>query len=469
MSSTSDPLLRESIEAQKRGDFDAMLDAAERASELAPSDMRATFRLLESLLFCGHLDRVRRTLAEVEKSAERYDRLHGKIGEFYMHCGDHQSAYRCFRRAVDLVPNNPEYLLALAGAEVAIGSRDDAEEHINEAIRLNPHEYHAYLDRAALRKQSRDENHIEDLLARLTAGARVPAGQVQLCYALAKEYEDLGDHATSFEYLKRGADTERSIINYEVEGDVAVMERLQGVFDEELLGQSVGCEDTGPIFIVGLPDSGTEFVDQILSAHSAVDSLGEISNLAYAMIHTLGRSGDKLALVDASADMDYSVLGHRYINATRSYGRPGPMLIDKTPLNFLNIGLIHLALPNAKIIHVRRDPMDACYGMYRTLFESGHLFSYDFDDIARYYVAYSQLMDHWGKVVGDAFLDIRYEDLVDDQEATSRKMIDYCGLDWEDALDVRREPAVSWRCYEAQLQPLRKYLLGKGVGGVDTA
>ncbi len=464
MSSTSDPLLRESIEAQKRGDFDAMLDAAERASELAPSDMRATFRLLESLLYCGHLDRIRRKLVELEKDADRYDRFWGKIGEFYTHCGDHESAYRCFRRVVELVPNNPEYLLALAGAEIATGYADAAEGHINKAIRLNPHEYDAYLRRSTLKKQRKDQNHIEELLARLKAGAHSPAGQAQLCFALAKEYKDLGDYATSFKYLKRGADTRRSIMSYEVESDLAVMERLQQIFDEELLSQSVGCEDTGPVFVVGLPGSGTEFVEQTIGSHSAVDSLGEINNLAYAMMHTLGRAGDKLALVDASGDMDYSVLGHRYINATRSYGRPGPMLIDRTPLNFLNIGLIHLALPNAKILHVSHDPMDACYSLFRAYSNSSYPFSYSLDDLGRYYVAYSQLMDHWRKVAGDAFLDVRYEDLVNDQEAVSRKIVDYCGLDWEEAcLAVRNESGEGWKSYEQQLDPLREFLLSKGV------
>jgi tetratricopeptide (TPR) repeat protein len=283
---SSETLLRASVEAQQRGDFDAMLEAADRANALGPSNMRVTFRLLECLLYCGHVDRVRSTLGGLEEGAVSDHELLCRVAEFYTHCADHESAHRCYSRAVELDPRNPEYLFALSAAEIATGDMEAAEAHLEEVIRANPHDYDAYRNRAPLR-------------------------------TLAKEYEDLGDYETSFQYLKQGADKRRSLMNYKVEGDLAVMDRLRKVFDEELLSQSVGCDDTGPIFIIGLPRSGTTLVDRILSSHSQVDSLGEINNFAYALMHTIGRAGDKLTLVDYSADIDFSVLGRRYVNAIR--------------------------------------------------------------------------------------------------------------------------------------------------------
>lgn len=476
-------LLRISADAQRRGDFDKMLEAADRAAQLGDGDAQAIFRLLECALYCGQVDRVRSLLAEIEASASTDHRLLGQTAEYYTHCADHESAYRCYRRAVELQPENTGYLFALSAAEIARGNLEVAEQLLNDVIELDPHDYDAYRNRAMLRKQTQSDNHIDEISKRLDAGVRTPAGEAQLCYALAKEYEDLCDFDISFDFLSRGATRRRSLMNYRVEGDVAVMQRLREVFDEDRLTQSFGCDESGPVFVIGLPRSGTTLVDRILSSHSAVDSLGEINNFAYALMHTIGRAGDKLHLVEYSAEIDFSVLGRRYVNAVRSYGRTAPWLIDKTPLNYLYIGLIKLAIPNARIVHIRRNPMDSCYGMYRTLFRAGYPFSYSLDDLGRYYVAYRGLMDHWNDVAGDAYLDIEYETLVDDQEAVSRQVIEYCGLDWEAAClefhrnssavltassaqvrrPVYRDAVQRWRHYEKELAPLHEYLVRHGI------
>jgi len=476
--------LRASQEAQKQGRFDAMLAAAECAVAVDSCDFRARFRLLECLLYCGQVNRVLDELARLERRAASDHQLLCRIAEYYTHCVDHDSALRCYLQAVAMQPRNSEYLFAISAAEIAAGNLDAAEGHLTEVIRLNPHDYDAYRNRAMLKKQTSDENHIEEIIALLSQGARTPAGEVQLCYALAKEYEDLGDYGTSFEYLERGASKRRSIMGYRVAGDVNVMERLRKVFDKELMsGDTRGCDETGPIFVIGLPRSGTTLVDRILSSHSAVDSLGEINNFAYALMHTIGRSADKPKLIDLSAQVDFTELGQRYVDSTKSYGKSGPFLIDKTPLNYLYVGLITLALPNARIVHIHRNPMDSCYAMYRTLFRAGFPFSYDFDDLGKYYVAYRQLMAHWREAVPNAVMDVSYEALVDDQEAISRQVIAYCGLDWEPAClefhknasavltassaqvrrPVYRDALQRWRRYEKQLRPVINILKEAGV------
>ena len=476
--------LRASIDAQRAGDFDAMLESARRACEASSGDLKARFRLLECLLYCGLVDEVRESLGQIERAADSNDRLLAQVAEFHTHCADHAAALRCYKRALRLRPDAPEYHFAVSAALLATGDIDTAEKHLDEAIRLNPADYDAYRNRATLRRQTEDDNHIEELEAVLSAGVPSPNAAAQICYALAKECEDLGQDERAFDYLKRGADARRSVLQYRVDEDLAVMLRLREVFDESLLARDDdACDELGPVFVMGLPRSGTTLVDRILGSHSQVDSLGEINNFAYALMHTIGKSASKLELIDLSASMNFAELGQRYVDSIRRYGNQSPYLIDKTPLNYLYVGLICKALPNARIIHVERNAMDSCYGMYRTLFRAGYPFSYDLEDLGRYYIGYRSLVDHWRDVCGDAVHWLRYEALVDDQEQTSKALIEYCGLDWEDAClefhkntsavmtassaqvrrPVYRDALQRWRRYEQQLEPLRRLLESNGI------
>lgn len=476
--------LRASQEAQKRGDFDAMLQYAEQALVQDGNDWRARFRLFECQLYCGQVDGVVAALETLETQPIDEPRLLCKLAEFYTHCADHDAALRLYRKALLNAPQDPEVLFAISAAEVAVGDLDSAEQRLSDVIRLRPDDYDAYRNRAVLRKQSNDSNHIADIEALLKRGTKTPSGEVQLCYALAKEYEDLGEYSKSFAILQRGAAKRRGLLSYQVSGDIAVMERLRRVFSKSLMGrENDGHDEAGPVFVLGLPRSGTTLVDRILSSHSQVDSLGEVNNFAYSLMHTIGQSADKLALIEKSVRIDFEELGRRYLQSVRAFGKPGPFLIDKTPLNYLYIGLIKLALPAARIVHIHRNPMDSCYGMYRTLFRAGFPFSYDFSDLGAYYVAYRKLMDHWQAVAADGFIDIAYEDLIDDQEGVSRALIEYCELPWEPAcLDfhkntsavltassaqvrrpVYRDALQRWRRYASELQPLVDYLQDNGI------
>ncbi|HSM68281.1 MAG TPA: sulfotransferase, partial [Xanthomonadales bacterium] len=308
--------------------------------------------------------------------------------------------------------------------------------------------------------------------------------EVPLCYALAKEYEDLGDHRRSIRYLQQGAARRREQLSYRVGEDVETMRRIRKVFTpEHMQATRRGPDEPGPILVLGLPRSGTTLVDRILASHDQVSSLGEVNNLAFAVIGASGEARDKLDLVERSAQADFEALGATYLKGTRGFGEPGPYLVDKTPLNFLYLGLVWLSLPGAKVVHLRRHPMDACYAMYKTLFRAGYPYSYDLDDLGRYYLAYRKLMNHWRQALPGFIHDVDYETLVAQQESTSRELLDFCGLDWEDgvlefhrhsgaaatasAAQVRQPIYTSsvgrWRHYERQLQPLAEHLTLNGV------
>jgi hypothetical protein len=236
-----------------------------------------------------------------------------------------------------------------------------------------------------------------------------------------------------------------------------------------------------PVFIIGLPRSGTTLVDRILSSHSAVQSRGESSDLGATVMRLASPARTKRELVEISARLDPTEIGREFCSrlpkATRTH------IIDKTPVNYLYAALIAKGLPAARLIHVRRHPMDACYAMYKTLFRMAYPFSYSLDDLAQYYIAYDGLMAHWRALLGSRLIEVEYEDLVAHQEVATRRLLEQCGWAWEagclefhrnetpsltaSAAQVR-QPIYSssvglWRRYLKELEPLATRLRGAGI------
>jgi len=406
----------------------------------------------------------------------------------YLKCGQNARADECYARAVQLQPANPDYLYNLATSRIGMGDLEHAEELLTKTIRLNPADYGAWLNRSGLKKQTPDSNHVEQLKYVKAHLAEDDPGQVPVCFALSKELEDLGRHEESFGYLQEGAHRRRLGMQYDVADDETAMAEIARQFPaERFTRRTAGHESGRPLFVLGLPRSGTTLVDRIVSSHSRVDSLGEHSTLPLAVMklggQSLGDSTDKLDLIRRSAQFDFAELGRRYCEGIEGFGNPTERLIDKTPQNFLYIGLIRLALPGARIIHLRRHPLDVCYAMFKTLFRAGYPFSYSLQETGRYYIAYHRLMAHWRAAVPDAFLDVDYEKLVSDQEGETRRILDYLKLDWEDAcLDFHRHrgPAATasaaqvrqpiysssvglWQKYQRQLAPFAAKLRENGI------
>ena len=423
-------------------------------------------------------------LAALEAQAGDDARLLQHLGEHYTHCARSADAARCYRRATALAPNDPRGLYNLATALIALGQAGEAESLLDRVIQLDPEDHDAWQNRSTLRRQTPDANHTAALLQASRKRLTGP-GEVAISYALAKEFEDLGEPEASFVWLKRGADRRRGLLSYRVEADVAAMAEIERVFKPALFTQpSTGHEAAGPIFVLGLPRSGTTLVDRIVSSHTEVESLGEINDFALALMRLAGPAQGKGELIQRSAGLDPAALGRAYLDSVDGYGRATPLFIDKTPANFLYIGLIARALPNARIIHLRRHPMDSGYALYKTLFRMGCPYSYNLADIAAYQLAHRRLMNHWRQVLPDRILDIDYEGLVADPETVSRRIIDHCGLGWQDrclrfhensspsatasAVQVRQpihgQSVGLWRRYAGQLDPLRAALT---AGGLD--
>jgi tetratricopeptide (TPR) repeat protein len=393
-------------------------------------------------------------------------------------------------RAVQLAPANTRYRYNRAAIRRFAGDLEGAEADYDSVIADRPVDYEAYLNRTELRIQSAVRNHISELEALIAHPIGEWRAEVQVRYALAKEYEDTGDYQKSFAHLRAGADLQRSHMGYNVAQDVDTVDWIIDAFskpESAPIEPGRGPEDS-PIFIVGLPRSGSTLIERILSSHSQIAAAGELNCLAHALVDAAAREGGngnlpRRTLVRASATVDFSALGRDYLRRARSALGVQGRFIDKMPLNYLYCGIIHRALPNARIIHVTRHPMAVGYAMYKTLFKDGYPFSYDLKDIARYYAAYRRLMTHWRDSLGDELLEVSYEDLIEDQAGETRRLLEACGLDWQEncmtfhrnaaatmtasASQVRRPLYASsvnqWRHYAEELEPLRRAFREVGI------
>ncbi len=414
--------------------------------------------------------------------------LHSQLGSLLHHLGDNARALVHYTKAIELDASNAEHYFNRAAVQRYFGNIDGAEAGFDKAIELKPEEFEAYNGRANLRTQTRERNHIAQL-KEVIARTRSPAGLVQLHYALAKELEDIGEYDAAFDSLATATGTKRRQMQYGVETDLQIFAKIRetfgpGTFD----GHIQGYDSVDPIFIVGMPRTGTTLVERILGSHSTVFSAGELNHFSLELIPLVRKlAGPKrpsrLEFVEASARVDFCALGEAYIAATRPLRDARPYFIDKLPFNFLYAGLIHLALPRAKIINLQRHPMDTCYAVYKQLFKDAYPFSYDLDELGQYYIAYHRLMQHWNAVMPGVIHTIRYETLVSDVESEARRLLDFCSLPWEyqclrfhenqqasttaSALQVRQPVYASsvgkWRHYERQLAPLQRRLEDAGI------
>ena len=458
--------------------------AARRAAKLSPGHPAPRMLLVDLLQEQGEQAACVDVLHALARDSDGYPTvLLQDIAQRYTMLGLHVDAERIQARSLALQPDNPAFLYNHATALIALGRLDEAEAALDRVIALKPADGDAWYNRATLRKQTTTRNHVAQIESRLPQVPAASPDRTAMCYALAKELEDLGEHARSFAALKQGADLRRQRLRYRVEDDVETMRLIADAFDGGFFARHhAGHADERPLFIVGLPRSGTTLVDRILSSHSAVVSRGETSDLAMALVRSAGPVMDKAELVRRSTALDFDKLGEQY--SANLPGSAALRQLDKSPINFLYLGLIGAALPNARVIHLKRNPMDACYAMYKTLFRMAYPFSYDLSDLGRYWLAYDRLMTHWKRFLpADRFLEIEYEQLVSHQETTSRKLVAFAGLPWEDAcLAFERNPQPSltasaaqvrqpiykssvglWKRYARELAPLRELFAAAGI------
>jgi tetratricopeptide (TPR) repeat protein len=439
---------------------ESALTAIDRALDLEPANIDWLSHRAGCLLMCGDAESSRKTLLILLGKSSRYSA--SQLSSLAFLCSRlelYDESARLYQKLIDLEPKSGGHWYQLAGSQRFLGQIEQAEASLDKAIGLDPEDYEAYQLRSDLRTQTITSNHVSQLQNVLKEGVRNPLGEVQICYALAKENEDIGDSEASFKALSRGAALRRKQINYDINDDTQTIDAIISTYHPaHLAAHRDGYSTTEPIFVIGLPDTGTTRVERILASHSAVFAAGELNNFAMQMMKQLrkgagAQNASRLERVQQIAKLDLAELGRAYLESTRPLTGQTPYFVDNMPLNFLYAGLIHQALPQAKMIHPVRDPMETCYAIYKRLFQDGYAWSYDLDEIATYYLAYRRLMAHWNKVMPGVIYELAYEELVTDPEPHSRDLLKFCDLPWEPQCSGFDEnPAASTTAIAAQVR-----------------
>jgi tetratricopeptide (TPR) repeat protein len=407
-----------------------------------------------------------------------------------MGLGRHDEALPIYQQVLAETPRDPDLHLSIAHALKTLNRTPEAMDSYRAAAAIRPSYGEAYWSFANLKKYPFTDEEVATMRAEEARPQIELADHYHLCFALGKALEDRGRYEEAFRYYERGNALKKSETRYKPASIEYNTRIVKETFTAEFFAarRGWGCQTPGPIFIVGLPRSGSTLIEQILASHSQVEGTMELSNIPRLVQSLQGRDNydsyrkfwdQYIGAISTRGPEEFRRDGEEYLAETRIYRTEGkPFFTDKNPNNFRNIGLLQLILPNAKIIDARRGAMACCFSNYKQLFATGQEFTYSLEDLGSYYRWYVELMEHWNTVLPGKVLHVQHEALVDDLESHVRRILEFCGLEFEQACleyykterrihtvsseqvrrPVSREGIDQWRRFEPWLAPLRDTL-----------
>lgn len=475
-----------SVTALLAGQKDEALALADHWLQGHPGDAEGLLQRAECLLAQGDRAAAMGAAAaaiEAGTTPEIWD----AIGFFLFHAAEHPLALSAYERALAARPHDTDLLAKRAVIHRTLGDFTRAAADFRAVIEHAPGDANALKALVELEPQTPEHNDIALLEAAMRGRRADSKAAAALHFGLAKAYDDIGDYPASWGHLKAGNRIERAALQYDPATDRAVIDRLIETFADV---ESIAPDTTGeaPIFIVGLPRTGTTLVERILGRHSAVHAAGELPAFTDAVSFAVRRASrdvprDWPQFAARFANTNAAEIARDYLAFARALRGERPRFTDKQPTNFFFCPLILRAFPQARIVHLTRHPLAACYAIFKTHFSGGHPFSTDLGELGAFYLGYRRLMDHWHQILPGRIYDVAYEDLVSDFEPTVRGLLEHLGLPFEaQCLEFHLNPTPTstasvvqvrqplydsslrhWRHYEQQLAPLAEQLAAGGI------
>ena len=472
--------------ASRTGAVDQAINMLENCTKIAPDYALAWENLAKMYRQKDDPDSLQKAAFCFRKATElRPDWAEGwaGLGTMQTRSSQHKEGIESYKKSIELKANQPRVHLSLGHVYKTTGNQEACISSYNEAISFDNNFGEAYWSLANLKTYKFSGEEISSMEKKIGLTEVPEREKVHFLFSLGKALEDMGNYDESFEYYKRGNDLNRGRTTYDPKAIEALSERLKQFFTEERFHENkdFGNNSNSPIFIVGLPRSGSTLIEQILASHSKIEGTMELPNIMN-IARKLGNSTkDRTAypeVIESLQGSDLTDLGKSFIDETQFLRTGKQYFIDKMPNNFSHIGLIKLILPNAKVIDARRNPMDTCFSCFKQLFARGQAFTYDLSEIARYYVNYVNLMNHWDKVLPGYVFKVQHEDLINNQEGVTRDLIDFCEVDFESSTlefyktkravktassEQVRQPINTkgvnqWKNYESHLKDLKFHL-----------
>ncbi len=402
--------------------------------------------------------------------------------------GRTQEALEVARRAYDLAPEGDLSICIAMGERLQLaGKHQEAREYFDRALKLNPNAVGVYHAIATSRKFQESDPEIAEMERALELPDLGETTVAVLHFALGKVLNDCGRYDEAFKHYLKGNDLRRKGMEYSHERTEQHFSELIDFFDDRFFTERVfpGVDSDLPIFILGMPRSGTTLTEQIISSHPSVFGAGELGDIGRIVRHLTRLAGKDSVFPKSLLGLEDDVLRavtQRLLENLQAYDPDASHITDKMPHNFVNLGLIAYLLPNARIVHCKRNPLDNCISIFFQNFKAEHAYKWDLNELGRYYLQYERLMEHWKKVIPNSMFELQYEDMVADQEGVSRRLIEFCGLEWNDAClefhksDRTVQTASQWQVrqpvYKSSTERWRRYgdhigALMEGLGLVD--